>query len=267
MKFGVCCLPEQAEIVQSIGFDFFEMNFANTAQMSDEAFAKTADAVQALSIRPLAMNIMLSGSFRLTGDAADPEKTKPFLQKGFQRAALLGTKTVVFGSGGARNLPEGDTDRRRAYDQIVTFADLAGSLAAKHGLVIAVEPLAFQEANIVNLLAEAAYIAHRVGRENVRILADLYHMAENREPPQVLLDHGASLQHCHVACKGSRTFPEPDDGHDYESYFAALRQVGYEGTMSIEGNAPTEFAAKAKASLTYLRKMAAKGSARGEDHE
>ena len=55
-------------------------------------------------------------------------------------AKELGLKIIVFGSGGARKVPEGFS-QDEAYKQLVEFAKRIAPEAKKRGIVVAVEPL------------------------------------------------------------------------------------------------------------------------------
>ncbi len=54
----------------------------------------------------------------------------------------MGIGIIVFGSGGARRIPEG-FDRQRAHGQLVAFCRMVGPIAREHGVIIAVEPCDF----------------------------------------------------------------------------------------------------------------------------
>ncbi|MDD4461960.1 MAG: sugar phosphate isomerase/epimerase [Eubacteriales bacterium] len=257
MKLGLCCSIDDAETAKAIGYDYFECNFAAMTQLDEPAYQAMAETVETIAFQPLAMNVMLSSGFRLTGEAADPEAARGFLVKGMARAARLGTQIVVFGSGGARNLPPDFHDRPRAYDQITDFARMAGSIAAEHGITIAIEPLSFREGNIVNLIGEAVYLADRVALPNVRVLADYYHMVGNRETAGILQGLAPWIAHCHIAQSPLRTYPSPDDGQDYRPLFRALNAGGYHGGISVEAGRPDPFVEKAQETLTYLKQLTA----------
>lgn len=255
MKLGVCCSLKDAALVKQIGYDYFECTFCSVAEMSDEEFEAFRTEVHQLGFFPEAMNVMLPGTMRLTGDHADHEAIRPYLETGFRRAAQVKMKSVVFGSGDARNLPKGFTDRAKGYDQIVDYTRMAGEIAARYGCVIAVEPLSFPYANIVNFIAEGVYVAQRVNMpESVRSLADYYHMLLNKEPLSMLYAHGAYLQHCHISAP-TREFPAPQDRHNYEPFFAALKAVGFRGRLSIEANAQGPLEQVAKAAFDHLKPL------------
>lgn len=255
MKLGICCTIEEAEKAKEIGFDYFECALSAIGQMADEAFFTFKQETTRLNFYPLAMNVMLPGTFQLTGESITHEEALQFLDKALARAKSVKTESVVFGSAGARNLPEGFIDRKRAYQQLVDFAKRAGELAGKHDIRLAIEPLSFEESNIINFVSEAMYVAERVNSPHVKILADYYHMVRNDESVSSLYAFHDKLEHCHIAEAKERAYPLPQDGQDYSPFFEALRNIKYEGKLSIEAGGGHTFADNAQASFSYLKKL------------
>lgn len=233
MKTGMCTELMNAPLVAGAGFDYIESATSALALASEEDFRNMAEAVSRSGIAAEAFNVMLPGKFRLTGPDADLASVKEYLELGFRRMAELGAVIQVFGSGGARNVPDG-WPMERAMEQLVKFLDMAAPIAIKHGISIAVEPLNPGECNIINTVEDARALAEMAGIPNVGVLADWYHMAKQQESPMGMLAAGNSLLHCHVANPVGRRFPLPADGADYSAFFGALRQTGYSGRVSVE---------------------------------
>ena len=78
-------------------------------------------------------------------------------------------------------------------------------------------------------------IVKAVNHPNFKILADFYHMACEKESPEVIIDAAAELCHCHIAEVESRSAPGIR-GDDFTPYFRALKQIGYEGAIALECN-------------------------------
>jgi len=256
MKLGICCPLEDAADAKAAGFDYFEPMFRSFIDMTDDEFAAFKAKVEELDFYPLATNVMLPAHAKVTGEEARHGDIRPMLELAFARAEQVGMKSVVFGSSAARNLPDGFTDRGRGYDQITDYVIMAGGIAARHNCVIAVEPLSFREANIVNFVAEAAYIAQRANHPNVRALADYFHMTNNREPLSTLYAHGAFLQHCHVPPPGVRSYTTGIEEYDYKPFFDALKGVGYFENVSVEGRLRGTMAEEGKRVCEMLRTYA-----------
>ena len=106
-------------------------------------------------------------------------------------------------------------------------------IAGKYGVVISLEPLNSRETNFINNLTEGLKIVRSVDHPNFRLLADFYHMLRENESPDVIIEAGDLLYHCHIAEKENRT-PPGTAGDDFIPYFKALKQIGYNGKISIE---------------------------------
>jgi sugar phosphate isomerase/epimerase len=66
----------------------------------------------------------------------------------------LGVRLIVFGSSGARQVPEGFS-KKEAFEQLVDFGKRTGPEARARDITIAIEPQRREESNIINNTAEA----------------------------------------------------------------------------------------------------------------
>jgi sugar phosphate isomerase/epimerase len=196
---------------------------------------------------------MLPRSISVVGPDADHSEMKRYVETAFARAEELGGQMVVFGSGGSRNVPDG-WSREEAIRQFDDACAVAGEAAARHGITIAIEPLNRAETNLVNSVSEAAEIVERVEHPSVKLLSDLYHVAQESES---LDDTGAAasvLAHVHVAEPGSRVMPHAGDMDAvYRDYFSVLQRAGYDQRISIESRNTT--VEKAADGLSFLRQV------------
>ena len=232
---------EDAQIAYESGFDYIECNFSQVMALPRAEFDEWKKRMQDMPIRCEAMNGMLPGTFRRTGPDADLTPVREFLKEAFARAAEIALPVVVFGSSAARNIPA-DADGNitfpmdKALDQVAEYLWMAGELARPSGTIIAIEPLRVKECNIIQRVSEGAEMARRVNHPNVRLLADEYHMIEMNESEHSIIDAGFDLmRHCHTADPVARKYPHPDGTWDYKPFFDALKSIGYEGRVSIEG--------------------------------
>jgi sugar phosphate isomerase/epimerase len=235
MRFGICTDLLNAPAAAAAGFNYIEGAMTQVALAPGEEFEAIADAVARSGIKAEALNVMLPGSFRLTGPEVDLAPVREYLERGFARAERLGAAVQVFGSAGARNYPEGWL-KDKAMGQLADFLSMAAPMAAKHGILIAVEPVNPGECNIINTVPEALALARLACMPNVGVLADWYHMAVQGECAQGMLAAGSALLHCHIANPCGRRFPLPGDGADFSAFFGALKEIGYPGRVSIEGS-------------------------------
>lgn len=234
IRLGICTQIQYAERMAQIGFDYIEPAMTNVAAMTDAEFDEARRILTGSGLQAEAMNGMMPGSIRLTGENVNAQQIHDYLDKAFTRAEQLGTKVVVFGSGAARAVPEG-FDYAQAWRQLANFLRMAERHARNHNIVVAVEPLRRAECNIINFVSEAMALTSLVNMPHIGVLGDTYHMAMGSEPLEALVHAGPQLCHIHVANAVGRYFPKPRDGEDYAAIFDALHRANYPGRISIEG--------------------------------
>jgi sugar phosphate isomerase/epimerase len=238
MKFGVCGNQELARAARAAGFDFMEGTVEPLLcpREPEAAFEASLAALKASALAFTAVNVFLPGAFKITGPAVDSSVLEPYARTTFRRAARAGIRTVVLGSGGARNVPEG-FDRRRARAQIVEFCRLIAPAAQEYGITVAIEPLHRQASNILNTVREAADVVREVDHPAIRLLVDSYHWAVDGDSADDIVRHGDLLRHVHVGTTAKRLAPGAEPC-DFAVFFKALAEAGYQGNVSIEASLP-----------------------------
>lgn len=251
MKLGICTSVDNAATVASAGYDYIEPALNAVATLDEAAFEDVRKQFAALPVPAAAFNCFFPGSIRLTGPDTDFTSIESYLETALARAASLGAKIVVFGSGGSRRLPEG-FPRERGLEQVARMLAAAGPIAGTHGVTIVIEPLRSAEDNLINTAAAGLELARTVGHPNVRLLVDYYHMRSENESSEIVRTAGTDmLRHCHIARPEGRRWPRQADGEDYAAFFAALADIGYDGRLSVEG--PTDdLASDAAATMAFL---------------
>ena len=250
IKLGICTEVKNIGIVQKCGYDYLETSLAGLAAMSETDFNNAAKLADSARIRVEACNGMLPASVRVTGPDVSAQKIHDYLDLAFSRARRLGVEVVVFGSAGARNVPDG-FDTGLAWRQICNFLRISQGHAQDYGITIAIEPLRRGESNIINLVSEAVALSAILQLPNVKALGDTYHMAMCSEPLGALTMAGPLLAHVHTANALGRVLPKAGDGEDYSGIFRALKAGGYEGRVSCEASCQ-DFEADALAAFQVL---------------
>jgi sugar phosphate isomerase/epimerase len=250
-QIGVCVDPDRFEAAQAAGFDYVETNASRVAALSDEEFEKLAAQVARMKIPLAASMSFIPGAIKLTGPETDPAKQMSYVTGVLSRLKQLGVKIVVFGSGGARRVPEGFS-RDDAFNQLVDFCRRIAPIARENGITIVVEPLRKQETNIINTAREGLALVRAVDRPEIRLLVDYYHLSEEGESADVIAEAGPLLAHTHIANPAGRVFPLSPDESPYGGFFSNLCRIGYAGRLSIEASTK-DFASEAPRSLALLR--------------
>jgi sugar phosphate isomerase/epimerase len=199
----------------------------------------------------------------LRSDYVD-EKAKTYVNNVFEKTKNIGFKRVVFGSGGARKVPDG-FPKEKAVEQIIqVINNYLLPAAEKYDFTLAIEELNRGETNIINSVEEAEYIAERVNHPKIKIVADLYHITlEKTEMAAVKRLAGKNLiTHCHIANPyDSRYYPQAGDSTEsinlYKSFFNNLKSGGYNERISIEGvmKPNAEFYTESKNSVEFMKSL------------
>ena len=233
IRLGICTDVANINEIAEIGFDYLEFNLAKLYGMTKEEFASVCALVDAAPIKVEACNCMLPGDIRVVGENVNAQAIHDYLDKAFARARRLGVKVVVFGSGNSRRVPDG-FDTAVAWRQIGNYLRLVERHAMENDITVVIEPLRAGECNIMNFVSEATLMASLIQMPHIAVLADTYHMALGSEPLSALTMAGGLLKHVHIANAIGRKFPKEGDGERYADIFETLKEMGYEGRVSVE---------------------------------
>ena len=252
MKFGCCASIDKAEAVHHAGFDYLEAGVTSLIPDEDDAaFAPVLEEYQASPIPVDAFNLFLPRDLKIVGPEIDQARIERYVSRALARIQAVGATIAVIGSGGSRNVPDGFS-RSEATAQIVRFLQVVADAADPTDVTIAIEPLNHKESNIINSVAEGVSFARQVNRPSIRVLADFYHMDEDDEPLETLIENKDWLAHIHVADTGRLA---PGTGrYPYAVFVDLLRQAGYDGMVSAECRW-NDFEAEAAPSVEFLRRV------------
>lgn len=250
VEIGVCGNPPDFPKTAEYGYDYFEPSAASVAAMTEPVFNAFRDQVQAAKTKCESTNILFRGQ-KVVGPDVNLDSVCNYLDSTFDRLKAIGTTVAVWGSAGSRRVPEGYS-RDLAWSQIVAYLKRAGEVAKAKGVVIGIEPLRKQESNIINTGAEALKLVHDVNHPQVRMIIDYYHMRVENEDPEIVRTAKDYIVHLHFANPNGRRWPHsPDEDPVYARFFQIVKEVKYEGGLSIEGNG--SFEADGAASLAFFK--------------
>ena len=250
MQFGICLPIADAGIAHAAGFDFVEPTVRSLSPL-DPDFDMIRAPFDSAPLPTPVFNVFVPTEIPLTGPEVDWERVENYLEPAIGRVAALGGEAIVFGSGGARRVPDG-FPQEEANKQLVRFLRLAGGTAERNDITIVIEPLNSRESNIVNSVVEGMELAQAADHPRVRLLADFYHMMEDDEPLENVTTCAAWLDHVHVA---DTTRGAPGEGdYPYGEFFRRLHEGGYSGRISIECRWD-DLATQADPAVRFLRRM------------
>jgi D-psicose/D-tagatose/L-ribulose 3-epimerase len=255
MRIGICTGIDNIQKVQDMGFDYLEVSATAISGMSERDFAQAVEKVENSKIKCEAFNILFPKNFKLVGSETDESTIREYIAATLERVHKLGGEIVVFGSGGARKCPEG-WEFEKAWKQILEAAKMVGDEAAKYDITVVIEPLNKGETNTINSVADGLKLVKELNHPNVKLLADFFHMRVEKEEMDIIEETGELLKHTHIANGNGRTYPLTENEDDYQNFFKSLKNVGYEGRISIEGKT-NQFDIDAPKGLQLLRELEA----------
>ena len=253
MEYGICVRNiEEARIAEKAGYDFVEAQVVTLLpEEAEAAFEKVLSGYQALSIPVKACNVFLPGDLKIVGEVIDQKRIEKYVATALSRVKKLGADTVVFGSGNARSFSEDQFPREKAEEQIVKFLQTVADYADQTGITIVIEPLNTKESNIINSVAEGVDYVKKVNQSSVQVLADFYHMDEEKEALTEIIEHKDYLKHIHLADTGR--FQPGTGQYPYEEFVRCVKEADYNGRVSIESSFENFTTEELKKSLDFLK--------------
>jgi len=174
--------------------------------------------------------------------------------KGLVRlAAALGGRVNL---GRVRGFVAEGEAREAAEERFLSCLGECADFAAPLGVDLLLEPVNRYETNYINSVPDALELLRKIGRPNVKVMADVFHMnIEDASIAGSLRQAGAAIGYVHFADSNRWA---PGRGHlDFADILATLRAVGYDGWVTVEILPyPNPDAAAAEA-IAYLRGMLA----------
>jgi sugar phosphate isomerase/epimerase len=249
---GLCSGVANVAAAKAAGFDYIELGTTEIAQMADADFERVVADVRRIGLPTPVSNLFLPATLKLTGPAIDPAQQLDYVRKAFDRMQRLGTTVIVFGSGGARRVPDGFS-HDDGFRQLVEFGKRIAPEARARGITVAIEPLRQQECNIINTAGEGLRLVQAIDDPNFQLMIDFYHLASEHEDPAVVVEARDHLRHLHMANPQGRVFPQQWDEFDYAPFFANLRRIGYSARVSIEASTKA-LADEAPRAIALLRR-------------
>ena len=130
------------------------------------------------------------------------------------------------------NIPQ-TTERTIALQWLSEGISVLANRAEKKGVPLIYEPLNRYETNIFNCFADAIAWLEMLGTNNIKLLADLFHMnIEEASIPETICQYSSYIGHVHFADSNRRAMGM---GHTAMNDIAkALQSISYDGYISAE---------------------------------
>ena len=249
--------PDLFSHAARLGSDVLEICIEEPALVRPNEIAKAAAGA--------GIGVSVCGAFGPSRDLSseDPEvrlQGLVYLHTCIDIAAAVGSRLVsgpMYSATGKTRLLTEDA-RQRQRDWAADGISRAADYAASRGVRLAIEPLNRYETDLVNTVSQGVDLCEQVGRENVGLLLDTFHMnIEEKDIAAAIRLGGDWLLELH-ACENDRG--TPGTGHvEWGEVFDAVTEIGFDGLIALEAFTP-EIEEIARA-VSMWRPVAASGDA------
>ena len=159
--------------------------------------------------------------------------------------AIIGSMQGRFGEG---------VSKEQALDWLKAALNDLGEHARRYNIPLIYEPLNRYETNLINTEAAGATLMESLQTDNVRLLADLFHMnIEEIDIASGLKDGGRWIGHVHFVDSNRR--PAGCGHMNYAPIIAALHAINYQGYLSAEALPWPDSLAAAKQTIAEYRRL------------
>lgn len=217
---------------RSLGFDAIEIFAPDAGKLRRNLAEARLDNNTALAAIGTGAGWVLHQWSLSSLDNTTRDQALRFVESFVELAADIGGKVII---GSIQGHATATDDRGARLQRLADSLQLLQQRAAVLGVTLLLEPLNRTESNLLNRLSETQefLFAHALCR--VELLADLYHLRmEEVSVSQAILAAGSRIGHVHFV--GPQRLPVTIDDPIIPGVLTALRQISYEGYLSVEAN-------------------------------
>lgn len=268
MKFGICNeifrdwkIEDTFAHCARLGYDGVEIapftiaKYVTDISAVERGRIRAAAAQAGIAISGIHWVLASTEGLYLTSpDAATRERTADYLCALVDFCADLGGRSIVVGSPKQRSLLPGVT-QAQAWAWALEVFRPAVQLAEHRGITICLEPLPLEDTDFINTAADAIRFTRELPSANFKVILDVRAMShESKSIPQIIRESRGQFAYVHA---NDKNLKGPGFGVvDFVPIAAALKEVGYNGMVSVEvfnfDEGPEAIAAQ---SLAYLRRV------------
>lgn len=234
MKLGVCMKAEEALTSFPPAADYVDVLAHPLLSSSPDKWQALTRAAKAGDLKVYSSVCLFPAEIHLCGEDFDLTAVGDFSDRVLHAQAELGIKTVVFGSGNSRRIPDGFS-HERAWEQLDEAGAVLADLAKDYGQRIAVEFLSPAEDNTFNTLTTTVRYIDRLGRDNMGVTLDFYHFNNSGEDLSLIEKHKHLILHAHIASPARKACQSEEDWAFFRERVALLEKIGYTGNLTYEG--------------------------------
>ena len=239
-------LVQQAKGGPFVFWDGLEDGFTQAKQLGFDAveiFAPGPDAVDRPGLHHLidrfdipvaavgtGAGMVLHGLNLVDSNDIRRDEAIRFVQQMIEFGAEFSAPAII---GSMQGRWSGDLDKPTALIRLGQALQQLGEFAASKEVTLLYEPLNRYESNLINTMAEAQTFFDQLPSDNVKVLADLFHMnIEEADLAAGLRQIASRLGHVHFVDSNRQA---AGFGHtDFEPIAAALKSMQFDGYVSVE---------------------------------
>jgi len=232
--FGAENLETTASRLARLGYDGIEL--------AGDPDAYTADSVRPVLERHGLGLTSICGMYPADRDLSSPDPAVRangvrYIRRCAELASDLGASIVIVVPGPVGRVTA-TTNEAEEWELAVLSIGEGADAAADCGVRLVIEALNRYESYFLRTLQNAARLALDIGRPNVGLMADLFHMnIEEADVAEAIRAAGDLVWHVHLADSNRRP---PGLGHtDFAGLMQALRDIDYSGSLTMEFMPPT----------------------------
>lgn len=268
MKYGICnemfenwSFEQVCEEAARLGYHGVEIAPFTLAASVDEVSTKRRrelrQAAEQRGLEIIGLHWLLVGPPGLHITHPDPDVrnyTAGYFRKLVHLCGEIGGRVLVIGSPKQRNILPGVT-YERAFDYARAVFESALEIAVQYRVTLAIEPLTPDDTNFITTAAEGIRLIEAINHPLFRLHLDVKAMCSESTPiPDIIRSSTPHLAHFHANDPNKLG---PGMGNvDHEPIVAALKDIGYNGYLSVEvfdfTPGPQEIA---RQSIEYLKRV------------
>jgi len=243
-ELGIVMDNSEDSLLYASGYRYVVENvvkYFSPLTVDDATFEKNVQTFSRMKTKIYALNIFMPGDMKLVGPDVNETAIVNYVRGVFARCNRAGIDLIIWGSGGARRVPEG-FDKAKAREQFINIARKVAVVAKEYNMRLALENLNSTETNFINTAADALQVVTEVNHPNFRLCVDIYHMLMENEPPAIIESTKKYLIHVDIAEREGRAAPGTR-GQDFRPYLKALKKIRYDRLIVLEcrwNNMPAE---------------------------
>jgi D-psicose/D-tagatose/L-ribulose 3-epimerase len=220
-------LPE----IRSMGFSALEIPMFNPEALPSE---RIRDAFEANDLECTVCAILPKPYNPISPNEKVRSKSIDHLIRCVQASSVMGSKII----GGPLFAPIGYLPKHRPTERewswaVEAFRRLENVLDATD-MTLCIEPVNRSETFFLRTAQEAKYLCERIGNPRIGVTVDTFHAnIEERSIPAAIRSLGMHLRHVHASENDRGPLGQ---GHvPFDEIILALKQIGYDGYLIIEG--------------------------------